>query len=89
MRIFRRLLGDQPQSPGTAAYESAMRKSDDLIEKMEHASRSKDVVPAMMADIWLQRHNVPFITTVFESVREMKAATTDQKPEGGQDGETS
>ena len=90
MRLLRRIFGDQiSSSPGNAAYESAMRRSDDLIKKMERASQSKDVVPAMFADIWLQRHNVPFMTTVFESVREMKAATTDQMPERKRDGEAS
>ena len=89
MRLLRRIFGDQAPSAGTTAYESAMRRSDDLIVKMERASRSKDVFPAIMADIWLQRHNIPFMTTVYESVREMKAATTDQMPERKRDGEAS
>lgn len=89
MRLLRRIFGDQIPSPGAMAYENAMRKSDDLLNKMEHASRSRDVFPAMLADIWLQRHNVPFMTTVYESVREMKAATTDQMPERNRDGEAS
>jgi len=89
MQAFRRVLGPSPPSRGSAAYDTAMRISDELIEKMERASQSKDVVPAMMADIWLQRHNVPFVTTVYESVQEMKAATAAQKPDEDRDGQPS
>jgi len=89
MQAFRRVLGPSPPSRGSAAYDNAMRISDDLIEKMERASQSKDVVPAMMADIWLQRHNIPFVTTVYESVQEMKAATAAQKPNEDPDGQPS
>ena len=87
MQAFKRLFGEAPQSPGCIAYDNAMRISDGLIEKMERISQSKDVVPAMMADIWLQRHNIPYMTTVYQSVSEMKSATTDQMPERNPDGD--
>lgn len=56
-----------------------MAESDDLIEHMRQASQSKDAVRSVMADIWQQHHNIPFMVSVFETVREMKAATTDQQ----------
>lgn len=56
-----------------------MQISDDLISNMREASKSKDVFRSMMADIWAQHHNIPFMATVYEAVREMKSATTDQQ----------
>jgi hypothetical protein len=51
-----------------------------LIRKMREYSTSNDAARAVMADIWAQRNNVPFMTSAFETVREMKAATTDHQP---------
>jgi len=56
-----------------------MGASNDLIHKMREYSVSNDPARAVMADIWAQRHNVHFMTSAYETVREMKAATTDQQ----------
>jgi hypothetical protein len=73
-RIFNGALA-APASPsrGDIAYAKAIASSDDLIRRMQEASRSKDAVRAVMADIWAQRHNVPFMTTVVEAVQEAKS----------------
>jgi len=70
--LFRLLGFTKPASNGEHAYEEAMRQSSDLIRYMRSASNSTDAARAIMADIWAQNHNVPFLTTVFEAVQEMK-----------------
>lgn len=85
MTLLARLFGrndataEQPQSRGDIEYEKAMQVSEDLIEKMRNASNSNDPVRQLMADLFLQRHNIPFVTTIHETVQEMKSPL-EQKP---------
>jgi hypothetical protein len=80
MRFFDRILSPRrTRGASDIAYEQAMGVSADLIQKMQEYSGSNDAARAVMADIWAQRHNVPFMTSTYETVREMKAATTDLK----------
>jgi hypothetical protein len=71
MRLFASL--NRGRSAGDRAYDHAMAASDDVIRYMRAASRSSDPARAVMADIWAQHHNVPFMTAVVETVEEMKA----------------
>lgn len=78
-RIFGR--SDRRQiSRGDAAYAQAMTVSGDLLARMQKYSHSKDAAHAVMADVWAQNRNIPFMTTVFEAVAEAKAPI-EQKPE--------
>lgn len=61
------------QSAGDNAYHRAMAVSGDVLAHMREASQSHDPARAVMADIWAQHHNVPFMTTIVETVEEMKA----------------
>jgi hypothetical protein len=58
---------------GQAAYRRAMEISGDLISHMREASG--DPARTLTADIWANHDNVPFLTTVYEAVAEMRAAT--------------
>ena len=79
-RIFRAKPARAIETPpADAAYEAAMRESDDLLAKMRAAYGSKDPVRQAMADIWAQHHNIPFMTTIHEAVQEMNAPLK-QKP---------
>ncbi len=80
MRVLERIFGRRAKSRGNEAFDRAMNTSDDLIARMQEASRSNDAFRAVMADIWAQHHNVPFLVTVYEAVQEMKSST-DQRPE--------
>lgn len=62
-------------SPGVAAATRAIANNDRLLRRMREHSNSNDPARALMADIWAQRNNVPFMTTMYESAREMKDAT--------------
>lgn len=73
-RLFRK-----PADDGDRAFNHAMSISDELIEKMRAASSSTDPVRAVMADLWQQRHNVPFVTTIYEAAQEVKSGL-DQQP---------
>jgi hypothetical protein len=75
MSIFGNLFARQ-QSPGDAAFNKAMRANTELISHMREASQSKDAVRGLLADIWAQHHNIPFMTTVYQAVQEMNSATT-------------
>ena len=83
MNWFRHLFGRREPSRADTAFGTAMQASGDLINHMREASNSNDVFRAMMADIWAQRRNVPFMTTVYELVQEMMSGTDKQ---GGQNG---
>lgn len=61
------------------AYQKAMGVSDDLIRRMRENSTSSDAARAVMADIWAQHHNIPFMTSVYETVQELNASTR-QRP---------
>lgn len=67
------MLRPLPPAPANLAYAKAMNESDDLLRQMKEASRSTDSARGVMADIWHQRNNVPFMVTVREAVLEMKA----------------
>lgn len=66
-----------PRTPSAAdlAYNRAMAESGTLIRKMRECSDDRNPIRAIMADIWAQSHNVPYVATVYESVQEMNAAT--------------
>ena len=78
--LIARIFGHRPEARGDAAYREAMHISGDLLRYMGEASTSTDAARGLMADIWAQNHNIPFLTTVYQSVQEMKSGT-DQKPE--------
>jgi hypothetical protein len=59
-------------------YLRAMTESGDLLKKMREESRSNDPVRELMSDIWSQRHNVPYVTTIFEAAQEMNAPVQHQ-----------
>jgi hypothetical protein len=73
MRLLERIFGCKRPVRADIAYATAMRVSDDFIRRMQEMSGSKDAARAVMADIWAQNHNVPFITTIVETVEEMKS----------------
>lgn len=79
-KLFSSRAEERAPSKGDVAYEAAMNESDDLLRQMREASRSSDAARAVMADIWAQHHNVPFMTTVVEAVQEMKSGL-EQKSE--------
>ncbi len=83
MNLFGRLLGrGREPSAADGRYLHAMSLTEEVTVKMRETAASNDPVRALMADLWAQHHNVPFMTTVYEAVQEMKSAT-DQRPEGG------
>jgi hypothetical protein len=80
------IFGAPPEPPVLTvvdhAYQQAMAASDDLIAKMRERSASPDPMRSIMADIWSQNHNVPYMTTIYESVQEMNVV----KKGAGNDG---
>lgn len=54
-------------------YEAAMAESGQLLARMQAESNSNDAAVALMADIWSQRTNTPFLTTVYEASQEVLA----------------
>ena len=77
--LLRRIFGERRRH-SSGAFDRAMDTSGDLIERMRDASLSRDAFRGVMADIWSQKHNVPFMTSVYETVAEMKAATIHVRP---------
>lgn len=80
MSLIGRLLGRSAErSDVDDRYARAMTLTDEVTTRMREAAASTDVARAVMADIWSQNHNVPFLTTVVEAVQEMKSGL-EQKP---------
>lgn len=73
MNLIRCFLSRTSSEPRGAAYATAMSESSDLLRRMDEASRSPDAARAVMANIWRQRNNIPFMTTVHEAVAEVNS----------------
>lgn len=57
---------------GDIAYDRAMKASSDLLVRIKEAGREMDVARSVMADVWSQAENTPFMTTVYQAVQEAK-----------------
>lgn len=64
---------DRAPRRGDVAYYRAMDASADLIFRIREAGREVDVARSVMADVWSQAQNMPFMTTVYEAVQEAKS----------------
>lgn len=75
--LFGKIFGGHADVPapnrGDLAYTAAMIESEDLLRMLKDSADSTDAARAVMADIWAQHRNVPFLTTVTEAVQEMKS----------------
>jgi hypothetical protein len=71
--LIARIFGRKSESRGDGAYHEAMRVSGDLLKRMSDSSSSTDAARAVMADVWAQNNNIPFLTTVYEAVQEAKS----------------
>lgn len=71
-RIFGSAKPPPLPAPGDLAFDRVMDKSDEIMRRMRECSESTDVARALMADIWFQNNNIPFLVTVFETVQEVK-----------------
>lgn len=80
LKIFGAGNGVGQRSETESKYATAMKISDELRERMRSYSEGADPAKGVLADIWSQRHNVPFMTTVVEAVAEAGAAIK-QRPE--------
>lgn len=80
MRLLDRILSPRGRPTSDVAYQQAMGVSDDLIRQMREHSASNDAARAVMADIWAQRHNIPFMTSTYETVQEMKVGNGHSAP---------
>jgi hypothetical protein len=54
-------------------YQLAMRESDVLLADIREAEKTSDPIRAMMASLWAHRRNIPFATTIHESIEEMRS----------------
>jgi hypothetical protein len=82
MSILGRIFGLRAPGAGDIAYDRAMNESADLLNQMREHSCSTDAARAVMADVWAQNHNIPFVTTVYQVVQEMKSGIEQQREQG-------
>lgn len=75
MRFFKRIFPPKNQAVADAAYDKAVGASDDLIQRMRDSAPTTAAVRAVVTDVWAGHRNIPFLTTVYEAVQEMKIAT--------------
>jgi hypothetical protein len=79
-KIFGKPAETPPPSRGDDAYAAVMEESEDVLKMLRQSAESTDAARAVMADIWAQNRNVPFLTTVTETVQEMKSPIA-QRPD--------
>jgi len=73
---FSRYFTVRRQRPrSTTNSDLLMLASDDLIQRMRSSSASGDPVRGIMSNLWEQKHNIPYITTMYEANAEMQSAT--------------
>jgi hypothetical protein len=75
MRLLSRIFPPRSRAEADAAYNRAVGASDDLIQRMRDSAPTTAAARAVMADVWAGHRNIPFLTTVYEAVQEMKIAT--------------
>ena len=75
------LLFSHVPSRGLAAYDRAAASSNDLLRRMHDASQSNDPIRGILADMWLERHNVAYSTSVYETHQEIMAAAAHKNAE--------
>lgn len=80
MRKLLNLFFGTTRTP-SLVYARAINESSDLLRRMREHSGSTDAARAVMADVWAQNHNVPFMTTVYETVQELKSGTDNSDTE--------
>lgn len=76
--ILTRMFGRSEPAPDN--YSRAMAISGDLLDRMQRHSRSNEPALAVMADLWAQRNNIPYMTAVVVATQEMNAPLQ-QRPE--------
>lgn len=72
MSLFTAIFFPRHREASEVAYERAVGASDDLIRRMRENPKSADAARDMVADIWDHYQNIPFLTSVYETVQEMK-----------------
>lgn len=72
-RIFPDRSGAPAPSKGDLAYAEVMKEVSELEQQMREVSNSSDPARSIMATVWLHRHNMPMLTTIYESAQEMKS----------------
>lgn len=72
-RMFSRAPATAAMAVEPTPYQLAVAATDDLLEKMRAYSNGSDAARAIMADVWAQNHNVPFLTTMHEAAQEAAA----------------
>ena len=72
MSLLASLFFPRRREPSELAYQRAMGASADLIRRMRESPKSNDAARSIVADVWDHHHNTPFLTSVYETVQEMK-----------------
>lgn len=78
--LLGRIFGGRAEARSEASYREAMKVSSDLLSKMREYSSSTDAARALMADIWSQNHNIPYLVTVYEASQEMRSGIEQDRP---------
>jgi hypothetical protein len=64
-------------------FDQAIAESDELIQTLREAAASPHVIRCLLRDIWYFRHNVPYVTTLYEANQEMSAPLLQKQAASG------
>lgn len=59
-------------SPAVEKADTAIKMADELTVEMKRYSSGDDPIKSLISDLWRHRNNVPFVTTVYEAIQEVK-----------------
>ena len=71
MRFMAGWLVPHDSGPSDIAYREAMRVSDDLLDRMRNSAVAGDVNRTLLGALLARRNNIPFLTSVYETIQEM------------------
>lgn len=80
--ILGRIFGTKNGNGAEVSRDSvdrAIEASDELIGRMRAAAAEEPPVQQMVAELFDQQHNAPYILTVFEAHQEMNAAVRQRR----------
>lgn len=71
MNFLGGLLFPQRGEGAGYAYWQAVRVSDDLLNHLRNPAAADEPSRSLFVVLWEKRHNIPFLTSVYETVQEM------------------
>ncbi len=78
MDWLRRFIRIESRHRNDVAYAKAVALTDDILFRMRKPNRDTEAARSVVADVWSQARNTPFMTTIYQTTQEMTAPLKQQ-----------